>query len=141
MRARLLSTLAACLLAAGSALGAGGGGGGGPEAAEAKPSDPVIEAIEAAAAKSDWPRARELARDGVAKNTASADYHNMYAYTLRMGASPQMDLVFKRPGLEGASRNWPCLGAGDCLLLFHWRGDDTETTARSCVTCSSATCC
>ena len=95
MRARLLSTLAACLLAAGSALGAGGGGGGGPEAAEAKPSDPVMEAIEAAAAKSDWPRARELARDGVAKNTASADYHNMYAYTLRMGAGPQMDLVFK----------------------------------------------
>jgi tetratricopeptide (TPR) repeat protein len=94
MRARLLPALAACLFAAGSAFGAGGGGPD-PAHAEAKPGDPVMEGIQAAAAKSDWPRARELARDGVAKNTASADYHNVYAYTLRMGASPQMDLVFK----------------------------------------------
>jgi tetratricopeptide (TPR) repeat protein len=95
MRAHQIAALAACLLAAASAFAAGGGGGGGPDPAEARPADPVMEAIQAAVAKPDWPRARELAREGVAKNAASADYHNMYAYTLRMGASPQMDLVFK----------------------------------------------
>jgi tetratricopeptide (TPR) repeat protein len=46
-------------------------------------------------AKSDWPRARELAREAVVKNPSSADYHNLYAYSLRMGDKPEMDLVFK----------------------------------------------
>jgi len=73
-------------------------GGGGPDPttdARKAPGDPVIEAIQAAVAKSDWPRARDLARESVAKNPMNADYHNLYAYTLRMGDKPEMDLVFR----------------------------------------------
>ncbi len=31
----------------------------------------------------------------MAKNPANADYHNLYAYAIRMGPAPQLDLVFK----------------------------------------------
>jgi hypothetical protein len=89
----LIPFLVASLLAAGSASGAGGGTD--PLHEPRKAADPAMEAIQAAVAKADWPRARELARDGVAKNAGSAEYHNLYAYALRMGASPEMDLVFK----------------------------------------------
>ena len=94
MKSILIPAAVVCLLATAGAQGAGGGG---PDPAhvEAKPGDPVIEAIQASVGKSDWPRARELSREAVAKNPASADYHNLYAYSLRMGANPQMDLVFK----------------------------------------------
>jgi tetratricopeptide (TPR) repeat protein len=80
------------------AAGAQAAGGGGPDPttdARKAPSDPAIEAIQAAVAKADWPRARELARESVAKNPANADYHNLYAYALRMGDKPEMDLVFR----------------------------------------------
>jgi len=99
MKILLISTtMAAAVLAAGGALGAGGGG---PDPtvdmrkAPSVPKDPAIEAIQAAVAKADWPQAQSLARDSVTKNPGNADYHNLYAYSLRMGANPQMDLVFR----------------------------------------------
>jgi len=93
-----IALLAMTVFCAGAALGAGGGG---PDPtvdmrkAPSVPKDPVVEAIQGAIAKADWPQARLLARDAVAKNPASADYHNLYAYSLRMGANPEMDLVFR----------------------------------------------
>ena len=60
-----------------------------------EPEDPAIEAIRAAVTKSDWKQAQELARASVEKNPSSPDYHNLYAYSIRMGANPQLELVFK----------------------------------------------
>ena len=91
----LIPVFSIALLAAATAQGAGGGGPDPTVDARRPPSDPVVEAIQAAVAKSDWPRARALARDGVAKSPSNADYHNLYAYSIRMGASPEMDLVFR----------------------------------------------
>jgi lipoprotein NlpI len=34
-------------------------------------------------------------REGLARNAANADYHNLFAYSIRMGANPQMELVFR----------------------------------------------
>ena len=82
----------AMLLSASAAWAAGGGGG--PNIRE-EPADPVIEAVQAAVAKSDWARAREFARAGVERNPANADYQNLLAYALRMGPNPPMDLVFR----------------------------------------------
>ena len=31
----------------------------------------------------------------MAKNPANPDYHNLYAYSIRMGANPEMELVFR----------------------------------------------
>ena len=94
-RILLIPVFSIALLAAATAQGAGGGGPDPTVDARRAPSDPVVEAIQAAVARSDWPRARELARDGVAKNPSSADYHNLYAYSIRMGANPELDLVFR----------------------------------------------
>ena len=94
MRQLLMPALAAALLSAPGAQAAGGGpdssiGRGGP------PADPAIEAIQAAVARSDWSSARDLARASVEKSPQNADYHNLYAYALRMGDKPEMDLVFR----------------------------------------------
>ncbi len=92
-----ISIFAASMLAATSALGAGGGG---PdpfqqEQERLKNQDPAVTGIQAAIAKTDWPQAQELARAAVAKNPSSPDYHNLYAYSIRMGANPEMELVFR----------------------------------------------
>ena len=79
-----------------TAVQAAGGGGPDPTTdARRAPADPAVEAIQAAVAKSDWPHARDLARESVARNPANADYHNLYAYSIRMGDKPEMDLVFR----------------------------------------------
>ena len=54
-----------------------------------------MEKVRAAIAAKDWPRAQETMRDAVAGNPQKADYHNLYAYSIRMGAKPSMDLVFR----------------------------------------------
>ena len=60
---------------------------------EPKPKD--LEQARAAIAQSDWAQARELLRAAVARAPRSADAHNLYAYSLRKGANPPMDLVFR----------------------------------------------
>ena len=69
--------------------------GGGTDPAHAEPRDPALAAIQAAVAKPDWAQARELARASVAKNPSNPEYHNLYAYAIRMGEKPEMELVFK----------------------------------------------
>jgi hypothetical protein len=63
----------------------------GPPAA----SDPVMDRVSEATARKDWPRAQALLKDAVAANPGNADYHNLYAYSIRKGVNPDMNLVFK----------------------------------------------
>ena len=58
-------------------------------------ADPVIEQATSATSRKDWPRAQAILRDAVARDPGNADYHNLYAYSIRKGASPDMNLVFK----------------------------------------------
>jgi tetratricopeptide (TPR) repeat protein len=57
--------------------------------------DPVLEQVSNATARKDWPQAQAVLRDAVARDPANADYHNLYAYSIRKGANPDMNLVFK----------------------------------------------
>ena len=82
---------AAAMLSAAAVWGAGGSG----DSTPAAPADPVIEKSRAAIASRNWMQAQEIVREGLAKDPANADYHNLYAYSIRMGANPQMDLVFR----------------------------------------------
>jgi tetratricopeptide (TPR) repeat protein len=88
-------TLAAVLLLlSGSALAAGDPGGGSVPGAEIQ-KDPVLERVAAATSRKDWPAAQAVLKDAVAANPKNADYHNLYAYSIRKGANPDMSLVFK----------------------------------------------
>ena len=92
MKRSLIHAIAIIAFNAGPAWAAGGGDDAGlrPER-----GDPALEAIQAAVGKSDWAQARTLARASIEKDAAKADYHNLYAYAIRMGAKPEMELVFK----------------------------------------------
>jgi tetratricopeptide (TPR) repeat protein len=57
--------------------------------------DPVIQQVGEATGRKDWAAAAAILRDALAKTPDNADYHNLYAYAVRKGASPDMDLVFK----------------------------------------------
>ncbi len=60
-----------------------------------KPKDAALEQARAAIAKQDWAGAQGVLREAVQRNPQDADYHNLYAYAMRKGASPSMDLVFR----------------------------------------------
>jgi cytochrome c-type biogenesis protein CcmH/NrfG len=63
--------------------------------ADSTPSDPVLQKVAAAAGQKDWARARSLLRDALAADPRNAEYHNLYAYSIRRGDKPDLDLVFK----------------------------------------------
>ena len=65
-----------------------------PRAADA-PVDPVVERALRANAEKDWARSQSILRDALLKDPRNADYHNLYAYAIRMGNQPNLDLVFK----------------------------------------------
>jgi tetratricopeptide (TPR) repeat protein len=58
-------------------------------------ADPMMDRYHAAAEKQDWKSAADAMRDAVAAQPANADYHNLYAYSLRKSGASEMDLVFK----------------------------------------------
>lgn len=88
----LILSLALLSVSAGvHAAGGGGGGGGGGDTAQA---DPVLQVANAAIAKKDWTAAQATLKQALASNAQNADYHNLYAYSLRKGANPDMKLVF-----------------------------------------------
>ena len=60
-----------------------------------EPKDPKLEQARNAIGKQDWAGAQNILREAVARNPQSADYHNLYAYSIRKGANPAMDLVFR----------------------------------------------
>jgi cytochrome c-type biogenesis protein CcmH/NrfG len=72
-------------------LAAGGGDTNSSEAA----ADPVIAAAQEANGRKDYAKSSEILRDALAKAPGNADYHNLYAYSVRKGANPNMDVVFK----------------------------------------------
>ena len=61
----------------------------------AAPRDPVLEQVAAATAKNDWSEAQAMLRQALARNPDNADYHNLYAYSIRKGPNPDMSLVFE----------------------------------------------
>ena len=60
-----------------------------------EPKDPAMEQARDAVSKQDWGRAQGILRDVVTRNPQNADYHNLYAYSMRKGDKPAMDLVFR----------------------------------------------
>lgn len=92
MRQAARIALLSLFLAAGPALGAGGGP---VDIRPETPRDPVLQGLQAAIDREDWAKARELGRAAVAQKPSEADYHNLYAYALRKGPSPEMELVFR----------------------------------------------
>jgi cytochrome c-type biogenesis protein CcmH/NrfG len=59
------------------------------------PSDPYLERFDAAKGRQDWPAAAAAMKEAVAAKPDNADYHNLYAYSLRKGGTQDMDQVFK----------------------------------------------
>jgi len=59
------------------------------------PKDPALEQGRAALGRQDWMGAQKILREAVARNPQDADAHNLYAYSIRKGANPAMDLVFR----------------------------------------------
>jgi tetratricopeptide (TPR) repeat protein len=97
--AKLLAIIGLCVAAmAASAAGGGGGGGGGANADDATPTDPVIATARAAIARKDWAAAQAGLKQALAANPNQADYHNLYAYSVRKGPNPDMALVFTHYG-------------------------------------------
>ena len=86
------------LLAAASITGNVFAAGGTPDPAPAWPTDPVVDKVTALTDKSDWKGAQAVLKDALASSPQNAEYHNLYAYTIRKGPSPNMDLVFKHYG-------------------------------------------
>ena len=67
-------------------------------AADSQPTvrtDPVLEQATKTIAAKDWPQAQALLKDAIDRNPGNPDYHNLYAYSIRKGANPDMSLVFK----------------------------------------------
>jgi hypothetical protein len=77
-------------LAAGSAFGADST----PSATPA-PRDPALERYGAASASQDWAGAAAAMQEGLSREPGNADFHNLYAYSVRKGRNPDMNLVFK----------------------------------------------
>jgi tetratricopeptide (TPR) repeat protein len=58
-------------------------------------ADPVLQQAREATARKDFPAAAAILREAVAKTPENPEYHNLYAYTVRKGPNPNMDLVFQ----------------------------------------------
>jgi len=59
------------------------------------PRDPAMERYQAAAQQNDWKSAAAVMQSAVSANPNNADYHNLYAYSLRKSGTSEMDQVFK----------------------------------------------
>ena len=58
-------------------------------------TDPVLQQAREATSRNDFAAAAAILRDAIAKAPANPDYHNLYAYAVRKGPDPNMDLVFQ----------------------------------------------
>ena len=91
MKALFLPLMIALLALAMQAQAAGDPGGSSPPAF----TDPVLQQVGEATGRKDWAAAAAILREALAKSPDNADYHNLYAYSVRKGTNPNMDLVFK----------------------------------------------
>ena len=66
-----------------------------PEPKDPDKKEVQLEPARAAIAQKDWVRAQGLLREAVARNPQNADAHNLYAFSMRKGPNPAMDLVFR----------------------------------------------
>lgn len=55
----------------------------------------MMERYNAAADHQDWKSAASVMDEALQKDPNNADYHNLYAYSLRRSGTTDMDLVFK----------------------------------------------
>ena len=88
MKSLFRPSILAGLFCAGAALAAGD-----PVTTETR--DPVLEKASAATKRQDWAGAQSVLKEGLASDPNNANYHNLYAYSVRKGANPDMNLVFK----------------------------------------------
>jgi tetratricopeptide (TPR) repeat protein len=58
-------------------------------------ADPVMDRYHAAAQQNDWKSAASTMQAALASNPSNADYHSLYAYSLRKSGTSEMDQVFK----------------------------------------------
>ena len=63
--------------------------------APAAPKDPVLEKVSAATARQDWMGAQATLKEALARDPRNAEYHSLYAYSVRKGPNPDMSLVFQ----------------------------------------------
>jgi hypothetical protein len=61
----------------------------------AAPKDPVLEKVSAATARQDWAGAQATLKEALARDARNAEYHSLYAYSIRKGPNPDMSLVFQ----------------------------------------------
>ena len=96
-RSRALGALMVALFAAASSIPLAAQAAGGPaDAGFLKwEGDPVVDQANKYMASKDWQGAVAYLKDAIAKKPDSANYHNLYAYAMRKGPSPDMNLVFK----------------------------------------------
>jgi tetratricopeptide (TPR) repeat protein len=66
-----------------------------PKPEPKEPKDPALEQARDAISRQDWGKAQGILREAVARNSQDANAHNLYAYSMRKGPHPQMDLVFR----------------------------------------------
>jgi Tfp pilus assembly protein PilF len=60
-----------------------------------KADDPALKSAKAAFAAGDYAGAQGTLKAALASDPGNADLHNLYAYSIRKGADPDMTLVFK----------------------------------------------
>lgn len=82
--------------AAGLAFAAGGSDApSGNWSSSGKAEDPAVKTAKDAIAAGDYASAQTGLKAALAADPGNADLHNLYAYSLRKGANPDMELVFK----------------------------------------------
>ena len=81
----------------GAAQAADSGGSSSPPPAwgSAKGENAVLKSAQAALAGGDYAAAQAQLKTALAAEPGNADLHNLYAYSMRKGANPDMPLVFK----------------------------------------------
>ncbi len=88
---RMQDWLACVLLCSACAAHAAGG----DTATTAAANDPLLQSAQAAIARKDWDSAQAILLKALGSNASNADYHNLYAYSVRKSAHPNMDTVFE----------------------------------------------
>jgi tetratricopeptide (TPR) repeat protein len=63
--------------------------------AAGKSEDPALKSARAAIAAGDYGGAQAALKPALGADPGNADLHNLYAYSIRKGANPDMQLVFK----------------------------------------------
>jgi tetratricopeptide (TPR) repeat protein len=59
------------------------------------PEDQDLSDARARIEAKDWPGAADILRKAVARDPGNAEYHNLFAYSVRHTASPDMNVVFQ----------------------------------------------